>query len=84
MSLPCVECRGTCCKVMYGVVLDDDSAMWFENGRCPNLTADDRCGIYEIRPRACREFMCDQDADFLKENPKVAALLTIKGVPFAM
>ena len=83
MNLPCKECGGTCCKTMYGVVLDDDSALWFENGRCPNLTADNRCGIYETRPRACREFDCSKDADFLRENPKVVTVLTVHGVPMA-
>lgn len=67
---------------MYGVVLDDGSAMWFENGRCPNLTEDNRCGIYETRPRACREFVCNEDAEFLGENPAVVVVLTINKVLF--
>lgn len=30
----------------------------YVGGRCQFLDADDRCMIYEDRPRACREFQC--------------------------
>ena len=31
------------------------------DGACIHLTKDNRCGIYEHRPRACRDFDCRQD-----------------------
>ena len=35
---------------------DDDD----DDGRCPFLGADDRCGIYAARPLGCRTFFCDR------------------------
>jgi Fe-S-cluster containining protein len=62
------------------LLLDDGSTLAFVNGRCPNLDADDRCGIYETRPQACRAFDCSKDVGFRRVNPRVAALLTINNV----
>jgi len=53
-------------------------------GRCQFLDADDRCKIYEDRPRACRQFECvryynelgiGRHGRFLQLNPDVAAQL---------
>jgi Fe-S-cluster containining protein len=29
--------------------------------RCTNLDADNRCTVYEIRPKVCRDFKADPD-----------------------
>ena len=51
-------------------------------GRCPFLGEDDRCTIYEDRPRACRAFECTRHFDprrghghFLRGNTRVVELL---------
>ena len=56
----------------------------YREGRCQFLGADDRCTIYDDRPRACRAFECapkfnargvnDHDS-FLQWNPQVLQLL---------
>jgi Fe-S-cluster containining protein len=54
------------------------------HGRCQFLGDDDRCTIYDDRPRACRRFQCidHYNADgigahdaFLQRNPRVRELL---------
>jgi Fe-S-cluster containining protein len=56
----------------------------YVNGRCQFLDAEDRCTIYEDRPRACRQFECvryynidgaGRHGRFLELNPDVAARL---------
>jgi Putative zinc- or iron-chelating domain len=56
------------------------------HGRCQFLAADDRCTIYDDRPRACRQFQCIDayNADglgahglFLQRNPRVKDVLDI-------
>jgi Fe-S-cluster containining protein len=53
-------------------------------GRCQFLGGDDRCTIYEDRPRACRAFQCVTSYNargigvhgtFLERNPRVRDLL---------
>jgi Fe-S-cluster containining protein len=56
----------------------------YRDGRCQFLGDDDRCTIYDDRPRACRAFECApkfnargvhrHDA-FLQRNPRVLQLL---------
>lgn len=49
----CTKC-GACC------VAPDISALGKPLGvRCPHLTADNLCGIYERRPRICRDYAAD-------------------------
>jgi len=56
----------------------------YRNGRCQFLQSDDRCAIYEDRPRACREFQCSTQfnrdgighhGEFLERNPRVSEML---------
>lgn len=56
----------------------------YVDGRCQFLGADDRCTIYDDRPRACRQFQCVESfhADgvgrhgaFLQRNPRVREML---------
>jgi hypothetical protein len=69
---------------------DDDNRLTYErvlpyiNGRCQFLGDDDRCTIYDDRPRACRQFQCvdHYNADgvgahgvFLQRNPSVREML---------
>ena len=68
----------------------DDDLLTYERvlpyvaGRCQFLGGDDRCAIYDDRPRACRRFQCvdHYNADgvgrhglFLQRNPQVRAIL---------
>jgi Fe-S-cluster containining protein len=69
---------------------DSDNRVTYErvlpyiHGRCQFLGDDDRCTIYDDRPRACRQFQCIDayNADglgahggFLQRNPRVKELL---------
>lgn len=50
--------------------------------RCQQLTADHRCGIYETRPKICREFDCATREDHYVESvratrPPVIALRVV-------
>jgi Fe-S-cluster containining protein len=71
-------------------ITSDDNQLSYErvlpyiNGRCPFLGDDDRCTIYDDRPRACRQFQCIEsfNADgigrhgtFLQRNPRVREML---------
>jgi Fe-S-cluster containining protein len=56
----------------------------YVDGRCQFLGEDDRCTIYDDRPRACRQFQCvtSYNADgigrhgvFLQRNPRVREML---------
>lgn len=56
----------------------------YVDGRCQFLGPDDRCTIYEDRPRACRQFECaphfaangpGDHGIFLRRNPHVRELL---------
>ncbi|MBM91306.1 MAG: hypothetical protein CMJ35_06790 [Phycisphaerae bacterium] len=66
------------------MLLDDGSVLAFVNGRCPHLDDVGGCLIYETRPQGCREFDCSKEAGYLRFNPRVAALLTVNGVAFAV
>jgi Fe-S-cluster containining protein len=53
-----------------------------DDGRCPFLGADDRCTIYDDRPRNCRRFQCvsgyhfgGSHSDFLTRNRRVVEIL---------
>ena len=61
-----------------------EHALPYIKGRCQFLGADNRCTIYEDRPRACRDFQClphfnaegvGRHGPFLQRNPKVLKLL---------
>jgi Fe-S-cluster containining protein len=71
-------------------ITDDDGRLRFErvlpyvNGRCQFLDSDERCAIYDDRPRACRQFQCvahynaegvGRHGVFLQRNPRVRAML---------
>lgn len=63
------------------MLLDDGSILPFVDGRCPHLTEAGRCRIHATRPRGCREFDCSQEAGYLRTHPRVAALLSLHGIP---
>ena len=63
------------------MLLDDGSELAFEDGRCPNLSDAGLCGIYDTRPRGCRTFDCSVEPGYLRMHPRVAALLSLEGVP---
>ena len=57
-----------------------------DDGRCPFLGTNDRCTIYDDRPRNCRRFQCVSDfhhggrdlaghGEFLRRNGRVLAML---------
>lgn len=83
VTLPCAQCKGTCCTGHRGVLLDDGTILPFIDNRCPHLDAAGRCGIYDTRPQGCRDFDCSREPGFRRTNPHVAALLSIHGIPLA-
>lgn len=50
----CGNCN-VCCVVL---TIDDPELKKVQGVRCPNALPDNRCGIYETRPRTCRTFLC--------------------------
>ncbi|MCA9281053.1 MAG: YkgJ family cysteine cluster protein [Phycisphaeraceae bacterium] len=63
------------------MLLDDGSILAFVDDRCPHLSAEGLCRIYETRPRGCRAFDCSREPGYLRTNPRVAALLSVEGIP---
>ena len=64
--------------------LTSEFVLPYRDGRCQFLGDDDRCTIYDDRPRACRAFECapkfnangiDRHDPFLERNPWVLELL---------
>lgn len=52
--MDCTQC-GACC------VAPDISALGKPLGvRCPHLLPNNRCGVYENRPRICRDYQPDE------------------------
>jgi len=64
------------------VLLDDGSVLPFVDGRCTHLGDTGKCGIYETRPKGCRNFDCSREPSYLRAHQRVEALLTLHGVPF--
>ena len=53
MSIECTRC-GACC------VAPDIAALGKALGeRCPHLTAENLCAVYDDRPRICRDYAAD-------------------------
>ena len=48
------------------VVVDDDLDMVMKTSPCPFLMEDNKCLIYEGRPRACREYPHTDNYEFVK------------------
>lgn len=74
-SLPCGECGGACCKAGGHGWSRSAVGVPYVDGRCPYLTRDNRCSIYDARPDNCRTFDCREDEGFLALMPEVKALL---------
>lgn len=55
------------------LILDEDGDMVMNTSPCPFLLEDHRCMIYDIRPRACRQFPHTDQLDFSK-NMKLHVL----------
>lgn len=55
------------------VKVDEDMDMVMSQSPCPFLQADNKCVIYEVRPKACREYPHTEDFDFTK-NLKLHAI----------
>ncbi|MDB5295966.1 MAG: hypothetical protein JWO31_1949 [Phycisphaerales bacterium] len=56
----------------------------YRDGRCVFLGDDDRCAVYDVRPRSCRRFECTthfgrhgvgRHGRFLELNPRVREVL---------
>lgn len=49
------ECGGCtmCCKVMHVPELEKPAGIW-----CPHCAVGEGCGIYDERPKPCRDFEC--------------------------
>jgi Fe-S-cluster containining protein len=52
-------------KAQY-VRIDEDQDMVMKSSPCPFLEADNKCFIYEARPKACREYPHTNNHEFLK------------------
>ena len=52
--MECTRC-GACCVAPDIAALDKPLGM-----RCPHLTADNLCGVYERRPQVCRDYGADE------------------------
>ena len=48
-------CCGACCVAPDIAALDKPLGL-----RCPHLTAENLCGIYERRPQVCRDYAADE------------------------
>ncbi len=48
------------------VRIDEDQDMVINNSPCPFLESDNKCEIYEARPKACREYPHTDNYEFLK------------------
>jgi Fe-S-cluster containining protein len=62
----------------------DEWVIPYKNGKCPHLGKDNRCTIYEDRPKGCKQFKCTNCynregnyAFFLRDNPKVVKLIKL-------
>ncbi len=51
--MECTRC-GACCVAPDIAALDKPLGL-----RCPHLTADNLCSVYESRPRICRDYQAD-------------------------
>jgi hypothetical protein len=61
-------CCGACCVAPDIAALDKPLGM-----RCPHLTDENLCGIYDRRPQVCRDYVADEvcrmiDAPSLEER----------------
>lgn len=60
IKYPCTSC-GCCCKRIDKAISSfhsiginvDFNYTWDENGKCENLTTNNKCGIYDTRPLIC-------------------------------
>jgi Fe-S-cluster containining protein len=51
--MECTRC-GACCVAPDIAALDKPLGL-----RCPHLTADNLCGVYDRRPQVCRDYQAD-------------------------
>lgn len=76
--MECTRC-GACCVAPDIAALDKPVGL-----RCPHLTADHLCSVYEDRPQICRDFQADDvckqiEAKTLEERvAKYLALFDLK------
>lgn len=52
--MECTRC-GACCVAPDIAALDKPLGL-----RCPHLTADNLCGVYDRRPQVCRDYSADE------------------------
>ena len=53
MTVECTKC-GACCIAPDIAALDKPLGL-----RCPHLTLENLCGVYESRPQICRDYQAD-------------------------
>ncbi|MGA9519992.1 MAG: YkgJ family cysteine cluster protein [Myxococcaceae bacterium] len=77
--MTCTQC-GACCVAPDIAALDKPLGL-----RCPHLTEENLCGIYERRPQICRDYAADEvcqmiEAPTLEERvQKYLALFGVEG-----
>jgi len=54
MTMECTRC-GACCVAPDIAALDKPLGL-----RCPHLTADNLCSVYDRRPQVCRDYQADE------------------------
>ena len=54
-EIDCTACAN-CCKTLGPDFKDEDGDKVFKAMPCPFLGGDNLCSIYDVRPKACREF----------------------------
>ena len=67
------------------LVKDQGWCLPYVDGKCAYLGDDDRCTIYESRPKRCREFNCingykckgEYHSFFLEDHPEVVSLIKL-------
>ena len=55
------------------IKVDEDMDMVMNQSPCPFLQSDNKCEIYEVRPKACREYPHTEEFDFIN-NLKLHAV----------
>lgn len=77
MTHECTRC-GACCVAPDIAALDKPLGL-----RCPHLTADNLCAVYDRRPEVCRSYQADEVCDRIAAptlEERVARYLALFGL----
>lgn len=83
MNPICEQCGGKCCKTLMlhaGHLTEEHKAfamtrgivaegMWIIWARCRHLRESGECGIYQTRPKVCRDYVIEgSECNFIREH----------------